>query len=47
MQTGEHSDEVAVLDVERLLQKQLHAWEQAGSLAVRGSLRAATLSRGL
>lgn len=45
LQTGERSDEVAVLDVERLLQKHLCTWEQAGSLAVRGNLRTAMLWR--
>lgn len=30
--TGEHSDEGAVLDVERLLQEQLRTWEQVAGL---------------
>lgn len=46
MGTREHSDEVAVLDVERLLQKQLHTWEQAARLGVRGCFRAALLGWG-
>lgn len=33
--TGGHSDEAAVLAVERLLQEQLQTWEQAAGLVVR------------
>lgn len=36
LHTGEHSDEVAVLDIEGLLQEQLHTWEQVARLVVRG-----------
>jgi len=36
LRTGEHGDEAAVLDIERLLQEQLHTWEQVARLVVRG-----------
>lgn len=39
LRTAEHGDEVAVSDVERLLQEQLHTWEQVAGLVVRGCFR--------
>lgn len=35
----EQSDEVAVLDIERLLQEQMHTWEEVARLVVRGCFR--------